>query len=265
MREISIGKTKASAIFFLGNNLRGFLLAGLLLTGSGRVDGAEMNTPEDQVAPWEFDLIAYVWMPSIRGTSAVPGAGNTKITFRDILENLDMTAMLAGNVRKGDWYVYGNMVHMDLESDVRVTGSSDVDIELKSWITELGAGYWVIDDGIFSLGVIAGARYLYIDGSAEGAIINLGQSQKAWNGIAGFDSRYQLPGNWSLYGHVDAGTGNTQFTWQVLGSLAYRFDKWSASAGYRHVVWDFDEDDDFGKVYKDLSVSGPYLAVKRSF
>ena len=243
------------------------VLAGLLLVGAARGEGAETasSTAEAKQEGWEFDLTAYVWGPAIRGTSAVPGAGNTKITLKDILDNLDMTMMLAGEIRKGKWKLYGDMVYLDLESDVDVGPLVEADIGLEAWVADIGGGYRVIDNDDFSLALLAGARYLYIDGSADVLFLNINESQDAWNGIVGFDARYQLPRKWHLYGHLDAGTGETKFTWQALCSVGYHFNKYDAFVGYRHVVWDFDEDDNFGTVYKDLTVSGPYAGVKRKF
>jgi hypothetical protein len=230
------------------------------------VEGAETasSTAEEKPEAWEFDLTAYAWAPSIRGTSAT-GAGNTKITLKEIIEDLDMTVMLAGEIRKGEWYVYGDMVYLDLEDDIRVNPLVDADIELEAIVTDTGAGYRIVEKDDFSLGLLAGARYLYISTTVDTLIVDIDESQKAWDGIVGFDARYQLPRNWLLYGHLDAGTGDTKFTWQALGSVGYHFENWKVFAGYRHVVWDFDEDDDFGKVYKDLTVSGPYVGVKYKF
>ena len=245
------------------------MLAGLLVLGANRVEGVEAKNTEARSSAknarkWEVDLTAYGWIPSIRGSSATI-AGDTKITMKEVLEDLQMEVMLAGEIRKGKWLVYGDMVYLDLKDDIRVIPLLDADLELKAFVSEIGGGYRIVDNDGFSLAVIAGARYLYIDVTADVLFVDLDESQNAWNGIVGFDVQYQLPGKWHLYGHLDAGTGDTKFTWQALGSLGYHFDQWDAFVGYRHVVWDFDEDDDFGKVYKDLTVSGPYVGVKYLF
>ena len=252
---------------FKAHRLGLVVLAGLFLVGPVRVEGAETASSTDEAKQqdvWEFDLTAYAWAPSIRGKSAT-GAGNTKITLKEIIEDLDMTVMLAGEVRKGRWLVYGDMVFLDLEDDIQLSAFADVDIELKAWVTDIGGGYRVIDNEEFSLALIAGARYLHIDVTADVLVVDVDVSEDAWNGIVGFDARYQLPRNWHLYGHLDAGTGDTKVTWQALGSVGYHFENWDAFVGYRHVVWDFDEDDDFGAVYKDLTVSGPYVGMKYKF
>ena len=183
------------------------VLAGLFLVGTARVEGAETasSTAEIKQDVWEFDLTAYLWVPSIRGTSATR-AGNTKITMKEVIEDLDMTVMLAGEVRRGRWLVYGDMVLLDLEGDIRVTPLADVDIELKAWVADIGGGYRVIDNEEFSLALIAGARYLHIDVTADVLVVDVDLSEDAWNGIVGFDARYQLPRNWHLYGHFDAGS-----------------------------------------------------------
>jgi hypothetical protein len=242
-----------------------WILIGFLCIGS--VEGAETAssmTEAKQPDDWKFNFAAYLWLPSIRGTSATR-AGNTKITLKDIIEDLEMITMVTAGIHKGNGYVFGDAVFLDLENDIRVTPRVDADIELEAWIAHIGAGYRVIENDDFFLAVLAGGRYLYVGVTSDVLFVDVDVSQNAWNGIVGVEGRYELPRNWHVFGHLDAGTGDTKFTWQAMGSVGYHFKKVDAFVGYRHLVWDFDKDDDFGKVYKDLTVTGPYVGVKFKF
>ena len=74
-----------------------------------------------------------------------------------------------------------------------------------------------------------------------------------------------LSDKWYLRYHLDAGTGDTDFTWQALAGFGYQFNKMDAVFGYRHLEWDFDDGDTFGATFDDLNFSGPYAGVKYLF
>jgi opacity protein-like surface antigen len=56
---------------------------------------------------------------------------------------------------------------------------------------------------------------------------------------------------------------SSDFTWQALGTLGYRFsDRFTLRAGYRHLDVDFENDDGF--IY-DVKMSGPILGGTIAF
>ena len=59
----------------------------------------------------------------------------------------------------------------------------------------------------------------------------------------------------------DAGAGDSDLVWMVLAGLNYRFEKADLAFGYRHMAWEFDDNDTF----EDLDMSGPYLGLRVHF
>jgi hypothetical protein len=53
----------------------------------------------------------------------------------------------------------------------------------------------------------------------------------------------------------------SEFTWQAMGGVGYRFGWGNLVLVYRHIAWDFRSDEDL----KNLSFTGPSLGAVFSF
>jgi hypothetical protein len=221
---------------------------------------------------WKFDAAIYMWGADMDVT---PDGGDTiSVSFNDILDHLDMSIMGMLGARKGKWSLLGDVIYMDL-SDSR-KGSSQVpdigevtgkiDAEMKAWIVTAAGGYNLVDDGKYSLDLLAGARYLSVDLPIK-VYINQTQRLKTtpsgdlWDGIIGVRGTVDLADNWYLSYYLDGGAGeNSSTTWQGLAGLNYQFKKFDAAFGYRYLTWNIDDGD-----LEDLTVKGPYAGVRFRF
>jgi opacity protein-like surface antigen len=61
------------------------------------------------------------------------------------------------------------------------------------------------------------------------------------------------------------GTGDTDMSWQAFGGIKYSFSRLDLVAGYRHLEWDFDDNDTGGELFDDLYISGPVLGLRYNF
>lgn len=117
----------------------------------------------------------------------------------------------------------------------------------------------------FSLDLLAGARYFWLELPLDARVgsekVKATPSDHVWDGILGVKGDVDIDDNWFLSYYLDAGTGDTDFTWQGLAELNYRFKKFVASAGYRYLYWDFYDSSDIDT----LTVKGPYAGVKFLF
>jgi hypothetical protein len=77
--------------------------------------------------------------------------------------------------------------------------------------------------------------------------------------------RFILPFNdkWFATAFVDGGmTSSDTSTWQVFGSVGYRFDaRWSTQVGWRYM----DIQKDIGGLDTSFSLSGPLIGVSARF
>lgn len=218
---------------------------------------------------WEFGAEVYLWGASI---DAKPTGGeNIHISFSDIMDNLDTAIMGTLVARNGRWSLFSDIIHLDIEDEQKGTVSlldipikTDFDVEMKAWIVTSAGAYTVLEKDRFSLDLLAGARYFWLDIPIKARVgsdkVKTSPSGHLWDGILGVRGEMDISDNWYLTYYLDAGTGDSDFTWQGSTSVNYRFKRFVASAGYRYLDWDIDN-----KTFDSITVKGPYAGVKYFF
>lgn len=277
----------AGFICFLG--MATLLIATLVLP-------AEASDDPDKTT---FLIEPYVWLPTLKGelkyVTLPDGSGGSpeiEIDGDDLLDDLDMAALLLLEVRKGKWSFFTDFTYLDLstsESKVKsvdfggsvVSTNLDVgtDVEMKGFCTTFAGGYNIVSNDWLKTDLIAGARYLWLEAEADWELSatvagpggnrifarfgNIEEDDDVWNAIGGVRGRLQLgDGNWSIRYYGDMGAGDCDFTWQVFSALAYSFDRWDLALGYRHLEFEADDDD---ALIQDLYFSGPILGFRFAF
>jgi hypothetical protein len=226
------------------------------------VSAADSRSTEE----WQFDAAIYLWGASMEVT---PQNGDTlKMSFSDIIDNLDMTFMGALNARKDKWSLLADVIYMDLSNDME--GSIDniiptkLDVEMEAWIVTAAGGYTLVDNGNYSLDLLAGARYLSVDVPVKFEINsqkrNVSPSRDGWDGIIGVTGKVDLADKWYMNYYLDGGTGDSKSTWQGLAGLYYQFNKLEAGFGYRYLKFNIDSSQ-----IDDLTIKGPYAGVRFLF
>ncbi|MGD8629712.1 MAG: hypothetical protein PVH38_03370 [Gammaproteobacteria bacterium] len=221
---------------------------------------------------WAFDVGIYAWTPSMEVT---PDDGNSvKMSFSDILDNLDMTFMGVFGARKDKWSLLGDVIYMKLSDtlsgsrklpNIPETVTGKVDAEMKSWIVTAAGGYNLVDTGSYSLDLLGGARYLSIDVPLKAQVDQFQRkvtpSGDIWSGIIGVRGKADLAEHWYLQYYLDAGAGQkSSNTWQALAGVGYQFQKLDAVLGYRYLTYDIDSGD-----LEDITIKGPYAGVRFYF
>ena len=246
----------------------------------------------DQVDPydgsWHFTLTPYVWLPNVNGTidGHVLGSNlgdlraSTEIGPNDYLQNLKFGAMATGEVRRGDWSVFTDIIYIDFgdqRSRVRnITGLegrplSSID---RSATTSLSATVWtlagartLVHKPMGNLDLLAGFRYVGIDTElklditgSEGVIdtrVRSSRNLTEWDGILGVKGQLRLgEGRWFMPYYLDVGTGSSNWTWQALIGVGYAFDWGEVNLSIRSLSYDFNDKHD-----ADLRMTGPTLGA----
>jgi hypothetical protein len=242
--------------------LFGSLATVCLLALAVPVSAADSRSSDE----WQFDAAIYLWGASMEVT---PDNGDTlKMSFSDIIDNLDMTFMGALNARKDKWSLLGDFIYMNLSHDMN--GSIDnsvptkLDVEMKAWIVTLAGGYTLVDTGKYSLELLGGGRYLWVDVPVK---FEIGQqkrkvspSRSGWDGIVGVRGKVDLADKWYMSYYLDAGTGESESTWQGIAGLNYQFKTLDAGFGYRYLNFNINSDQ-----IDDLTIKGPYAGVRFRF
>ena len=196
-------------------------------------------------------------------------APSPEISRQNIIEDLDMALMLAGQLVNERWTFSGDVIYFDISD----TGRAPLDegetlrrIELEAWIVTPTVGYRLLDSPAHQFEVFAGARYLWLD---VGTRIDLSDpnppgsvsdsdGDSVWDAIVGFRGRYRIGERWFLPYALDVGTGDSDSVIQTNVALAYVFDSLELVGGWRYENWEFDDD---AGTLDSLNVNGPYAGV----
>jgi hypothetical protein len=223
---------------------------------------------------WQFDAGIYMWATSINGETSA--GDDFDIGFDDVWNNLNFALMGWTVARNGNWLVFGDIDYADLQGDDNTTAKlvsrtikAKLDYDVTQWIINAGGGYTVSKSDRHMLDVITGIRYFYQDykltfdlGSLKSKVDDSADSLDA---IIGVNSYLDLNGKWYLNTYLDAGTGESKFTWQGKALLGYQFNSVDVLFGYRHVYWNFDGSKGLGEVYDDVDFSGPIIGAAFKF
>ena len=264
----------------------GLLLAlAALATSAGAATGAG----DDR---WHFKLEPYLWFPNanldVKTTvSGLPGPNgsqsrpvdvNAKVEPNDYLSNLKMAVMLLGEARKGKGSVFTDILYVDFKTEdgkvrsisgplgYRTTDiSRKADIDLSTTLWTLAGGYRVAEVPNANLDLFAGFRYLVMNSNLDLTVQDssgrfyrsnsTSLDQEDWDGIVGARGQLLLNDHWFMPYYADVGAGDSNWTWQGMLGLGYRFDWGDIVLAVRSLSYHFDDND------ADLRMTGPAVGV----
>ena len=212
----------------------------------------------------------------------------------DYLENLDFAIMITGEVRKGRWSVFTDVIYLDFsdeDSKVKsidfvnrgsnpISSSLDAGTEssLKGLALTLAGSYGVLQGDLGRLELLAGLRYFGVEASTDWRLTttitgpdgsqvfqrtgSVSRSEDLWDGIIGLRGRLNLGGSkFYIPYYIDVGTGSSEVTWEGMVGLGYGFKWVDILLAYRHLYYDMDDDD----LIQDMRFSGPAFGLKIKF
>ena len=223
---------------------------------------------------WSFGLTPYVWFASLKGDVAtLSGLPPVSVDagFDDIIENTDIALMLAAEARRGRFGIVTDLSYLALSADGNTPGPlfGGAEVDTSTVFATVAGFYQVLAHQRASLDALAGARIWYVDTEID---LSAGllparsvQDDEVWaDPVIGLRGGVELGRGFFLAAAADIGGFGvaSDFTWQVLGTLDYRFNEWfSARVGYRHLDVDYESD---GFVW-DVALSGPLIGASFRF
>ena len=224
---------------------------------------------------WEFSTSLNLWGPTIKSETAT--GEEVEVTLSDIIKNLDMTLMGSVGASKGKWLFYTDVLHLSLEDDSNSTlldappllNLSLTNTKMKSWIVSPKIGYNVLHSDRFSLYLLAGARYHWVENTLKiktktplgTESNNEVSSVEGWDGIVGVEGKVFLKERWYLPFYADVGSGDSDLTWSFFAGVAYQFSKANMIVGYRYLRFNFDEEASLDHLY----ITGPIVGFEYVF
>ena len=230
-------------------------------------------------------------LPSVRGGTVTSDAS---VGFGSILSHLNFGLMVSADAQYDRFSVLTDFMYLNVSGaasrfrsvnfpnasgvPVPATVQSHVGLNLNAKIWTLAGGYTLVKGDWGNFDMIAGFRFLGIPATVDyslaatitgpsgsdtfGGSGSLSATANLWNGIGGFRGRVRLAdtGLFIPY-YFDAGTGASQFTWQISSGLGYHARWADVSLTWRYLSF---EQKSAARL-QNLSINGPLLMANFSF
>ena len=236
---------------------------------------------------WHFRANIYAFTPKISGDLHVPTpAGSTfDVSADDLIEKTKFAAMGGFEAQKGRWGLFTDVIYMNVDdsiSDSPTIGqgslplppgvTADAEFDIKATAFTVAANYRAISTPANTFDVFGGARLLDAQTELKWQFNTplgplpppLGQgkgeaNKEGWDGIVGVKGRHNFGSRnqWFVPYYVDAGTGASDFTWQVATGVGYSAHWGDTFLVWRHLDYDFGND----RKIDNLQFDGPALGV----
>lgn len=199
------------------------------------------TTPAEEEA-WDVSIAPYLWAAGMDGNVTVNGNKlDFSMSFSDILDDLNYAVEGLVEARHGEWTVLLDNNYFSLTADATLSPgpgpSFPVSADAAMWISELAGLHRVSHDSPYEVG--AGVRYAELRTDTHIASLpGLHGDQSVTDGIVVGRGTWPINERWAFRLYADAGTGDSDFTWQSAATFLYRYDGWALGMGYR--VLDYD-------------------------
>ncbi|MEQ1633481.1 MAG: hypothetical protein ABL997_13980, partial [Planctomycetota bacterium] len=194
-----------------------------------------------------FVLDPYLWASSVDGdVRAGPGSGvNVSAGFDDILENLDVGFMLAGEVEFDDRFsVLADVTYMDLGADGETPLlGAPVSASNELLHAQVSAVWQVQKTDLATLDLTAGLRIVDVEAALDTGIVSARRSETFFDPTTGVRVTVPLGEGFHFRALGDIGGFGvgTDLSYQVLATLGVELsESCLLGVGWRHLGIDFD-------------------------
>jgi hypothetical protein len=230
---------------------------------------------------WQWSATPYVWATDLGAdvTLADRSLVDAVVPFEDLVETLDSAALVRVEGMRGEHGMAFDLFNVEL-ADTQATElpgerSTGLALDLGVRMTILDAtGVYDANADREGFALLYGARVIEQRNdigaalSHEGTIVasrSFDATDTLVDGLVGFRYARELPHNFRYVLAADISTGSTEYTWSAGPTVGYTFgdgDRYEVTAGYRHMVVDFDTAE---HVDADLSMSGLLVGFRINF
>ena len=143
------------------------------------------------------------------------------------------------------------------------------DAEVKGLIAHVLGGYNLVNADAGSADLVFGVRYLDIDAKLKLSVtqpvqtpgLSFADDGSVIDGVVGLRGGIGLSRSFYIPWYIDAGTGDSDFTWQAIVAVAWRPSWGEIQLGYRHIDWELESD----RRLRDIDFSGPGVNFRFHF
>ena len=242
---------------------------------AGPVDsGKEVTPAPPPEKPWSFTLTPYGWMTAISGTiSAGDRRADVDIAFKDVLKHLDMTFMMAAELRYKRWGLMTDIIYARLHDDIEpprgILFSSTHEV-VKETIGTFELSYRAVDSHKLFLDLFAGARVysfysqIVLRRNLAPRDVNVSGTNTWADPIIGLRGRYYVSRAvfLNVYGDIGGFGAGSEFSWQALAGVGVQAARWcDLELGYRALGFDYES----GRTKQEITTHGPIIGAMIHF
>lgn len=222
---------------------------------------------------WSFLVEPYLMFPSMDGESGIRELPSIKVDASpsDIFSNLDFGAMFYLEARNDQWAIGSDFVYMKLSQDVERTKLiNSGELEVSQLIWEISGLYRLLPFLETGIGMRFNNIKMAADiqrnaiggGSAE--LLNA-ENSEFWVDpilIARFSETLNNTWQFQVRGDLGGFGIGSDFTWQIQGSVGYRFSElFQTTIGYRIIGMDYEKGSGADRFKYDVNTSGPLIKL----
>jgi len=224
----------------------------------------------DAPQSYEFHVTPYLWAASIDGTVGAGGGDDDRVDVDAGFDELELGGFMArGAWRNGPWVLFGDWSYAKVRSEAsprRGVLYSGAQAEVRGHILQGAAGYTLYRGDDMVVDVFGGLRYINV---RVGLDLSAGllpaaslRADDSWvDGVVGMRGKMPLSQRWHFGWYGDAGTGDSDLTWQLAGWLDRRFSWGSVGGGWRHLYVNYEKT----AIKLDAALTGPFIAADFRF
>jgi len=230
---------------------------------------------------WKWSVTPYAWATDVGIDVKVADRQlvDETISVQDLLEDLDTIAQVRLEAQKGAHGLFVDLFDVNLSDDATTValpsgnGNATFEPEMGMTILDLGGLYDPQGDQQ-GFQLLYGARLLN-ERATIGAEVEFTNGVTRtrdfdvddWfvDALVGLRFARRIGERWSFQTQADVSKGGTEYTWSLGPTLGYTFGhtgKYTAIAGYRHMVVKFDTDD---RVDATMTLSGFVVGLRIAF
>ena len=255
----------------------------LLVTGLAGMAGAlhaeEAPNPMPLVAEnqWRGSITPYLWLMNVNGTVARDGntLGSVHLDTQSLLSNLNVAAMVEGEVHRGNWGLWGDLIYSQLSGQASHLSLGPASLQtttsLTSGIYDIAATYTLHSSPGAYVDGLLGARVLTQDTTVNLSLggplpdgVNRSSSTTITNAIVGVKGRVRLgEGEWFVPFYLDVGGGGAQtnVTSQAMVGIGKAYSWGDVTLALKNVYYQLNQN----KITSDLDLYGAAIAVTFRF
>lgn len=234
--------------------------------------------PAAAAGEWKWELTPYIW----GSDAALDGTINDvefggEADFSDLVDKLEIGGLVHFEGHRERWGFFLEANYFEFADDQTIMGhpqiedGTDAHADLDMLIAEAG-GSWKILGADEGLELLFGLRSfdmgLDVDTDSPTAPDNMfSRDTTLLDGFVGLRHRSDISPRWCWFARIDAGTGDTELSWQAIvgaGVHVTKSGKNTLLLAYRHLEFELD-DGASGITGADLELSGPLIGFRFGF